>query len=305
VVSVIVPCYNQARFVADAIESVLAQTYTNVEIIVVNDGSTDHTADVVARYQTVGLIQQANRGLAAARNVGFDASRGKYIVFLDADDRLMSDALGSEIACLTTNPECAFVYGHVRLIDTEGALLPTPPQSCVDADQYVTLLAQNYIWTTGAVMYRREILDTVGGFDALVNASADLDLNVRITRTRPIRCLNKVVLEYRVHETNMSKDSTVMLRSSMAVLRAQWPHVRGKRRYERALKAGIRGVQEEYGNRLGREAQAHMERREWRRAAESAVMLLRYYPSGVVKYGLRRLPRIIVKAAGYRVPFKP
>jgi hypothetical protein len=102
----------------------------------------------------------------------------------------------------------------------------------------------------------------------------------------------------------MSKDSIAMLRSSMAVLRAQWPHVRGNRRYESALKAGMRGVQEDYGNRLGREAQAYMESREWRRAAESAVTLLRYYPSGVLKYGLRRLPRIFAKAAQYRVPFK-
>jgi len=304
VVSVIVPCYNQARFVTDAVESVAAQMYRDVEIIVVNDGSTDHTSDVVARYQAVRVIEQDNRGLAAARNAGLYASRGDYLVFLDADDRLMPDALGSEIGCLNANPECAFVYGHVRFIDTDGSLLPTRPQSCVDADHYVTLLSRNYIWTPGAVMYRRAILDSVGGFDPLVSPAADLDLNIRIARTRPIRCLNKVVLEYRTHGANMSKDSTAMFRSSMTVLHAQRQHVRGNKRYERALKAGIRCVQEEYGNRLGLEVEAYIENREWRRAALSAFPLLRYYPRGVLKYGVLRLPRIVAKAAGYRAPVK-
>ena len=84
-VSVIVPCYNQTRFVTDAVESIVAQTYRDVEIIVVNDGSTDHTSDAVARYQAVRVIEQDNRGLAAARNAGLHASRGDYLVFLDAD----------------------------------------------------------------------------------------------------------------------------------------------------------------------------------------------------------------------------
>ncbi|PYX11479.1 MAG: hypothetical protein DMG84_23855 [Acidobacteria bacterium] len=99
-VSVIIPCYNQAHFLHEAIESVLAQSYPNFEIIMVNDGSTDSTADVVRRYSPVRYVYQENAGLSSARNTGLKKSRGEYVVFLDADDRLLPEALQVGIDCL-------------------------------------------------------------------------------------------------------------------------------------------------------------------------------------------------------------
>src|SRR6266513_5232454 len=92
-VSVIIPCYNQAHFLHEAIESVLAQTYSNREIIVVDDGSTDNTATVARCHSPPRYIYQENAGPSAARNTGFEQSRGEYLVFLDADDRLLPEAL--------------------------------------------------------------------------------------------------------------------------------------------------------------------------------------------------------------------
>src|ERR1700736_5280277 len=87
-VSVVVPCYNQAHFLRDVIESVLAQTYPHVELVVVDDGSPDNTTDVVADYPILRCVRQENRGVAEARNTGFRASNGEFVLFIDADDRL-------------------------------------------------------------------------------------------------------------------------------------------------------------------------------------------------------------------------
>src|ERR687885_1823430 len=120
----VIPCYNQAHFLGEAIESVLAQSYTHFEIIVVDDGSTDNTSEVATRYPKVRCIRQDNQGLAAARNAGLRVSEGTYLVFLDADDRLLPDALEVGLECLEAYPECAFVSGKLRRIAADGSPLP-------------------------------------------------------------------------------------------------------------------------------------------------------------------------------------
>lgn len=300
-VSVIIPCHNQGRFLAEAIDSAQAQTCRDVEIVVIDDGSTDHTPAVLVGYPAVRSIRQDNRGLAAARNIGLHASGGAHVVFLDADDRLRPDALDAEVASLRANPDCGFVYGHVRLIDTHGtALPPLPPARCVDTDHYAALLRRNYVWTAGAAMYRRDVLDVVGGFDSRVSPSADFDLNLRVARRYGVRCLDRVVLDYRVHGANMSLDSTAMLTSSLVVLRSQRAHVKGNGRYEAALREGIRLLREDYGSRLGREVQRSIATRQWRHAALGAWVLVRSHPSGVVKYGLQKLLFALAAAARRR-----
>src|ERR687885_795015 len=112
VVSVVIPCYNQAHFLGEAIESVLAQSYPHFEIVVVDDGSTDNTSEVAARYPGVRCIRQNNQGVAAARNTGIRESNGSYLVFLDADDRLLPEALEVGLEQLKVHPECAFVSGQ-------------------------------------------------------------------------------------------------------------------------------------------------------------------------------------------------
>src|SRR5829696_6977365 len=127
-VSVVIPCYNQAHFLEEAIESVLAQSYKDFEIIVIDDGSTDDTGEVAGRYPRVRLFRQDNQGLAAARNAGLWRSKGEYLVFLDADDRLLPWALEVGLKHLRAHPECAFVSGYYRPIAVDGSPLPLPLQ---------------------------------------------------------------------------------------------------------------------------------------------------------------------------------
>ena len=113
-VSIVVTCFNQGRYLADAVESARHQTCDRTELIIVDDGSTDDTAAVAAQVGVAQLIRQANAGLPAARNAGLYRARGKYITFLDADDLLLPKAIELGLACHNATPGCAFVYGGHR-----------------------------------------------------------------------------------------------------------------------------------------------------------------------------------------------
>src|SRR4051812_33839695 len=121
-VSVIIPCYNQARFLGQAIESVSRQDYPQFEVIVVDDGSTDDTSEVAARYPGVRVIRQKQLGISAARNRGLRESTGSYLVFLDSDDRLLPHALRIGMNYLLDHSECAFVFGIHQKISADGSL---------------------------------------------------------------------------------------------------------------------------------------------------------------------------------------
>jgi glycosyltransferase involved in cell wall biosynthesis len=291
-VSVIIPCHNQAHFVTDAIESVLRQTYRHHEIIVVDDGSTDKTTETAERYPEVQCITQKNQGLSAARNSGFRRSKGSQLVFLDADDRLLPNALEAGVSCLNAHPECAFVYGHLRLIASDGSVLSSPKQVCVDKNHCLELLRGDYIWTPGVVMYRRDIFESVLGFDTLIDACADCDLNIRIARDWPVYCHGNVILEYRKHSANMTKNSALMLKTAMAACRSQLKYVKGEKQYEEASRAGKRYAQYYFGSRLFAKARTHIISREWNQAIQALLTLLRYHPRAFLEYASRKLYRI-------------
>ena len=121
--SIVIPCYNQAHFLPEAIESALSQTHRPIEVIVVDDGSPDNAAEVVARYPHVRYVRQENRGLGGARNTGFRVSKGEYILFLDADDRFMPDAAAAHLSCFAKHPEAGFVVGDIDNISLDGSYL--------------------------------------------------------------------------------------------------------------------------------------------------------------------------------------
>src|SRR5829696_17619 len=209
-VSVVIPCYNQAHFLGEAIESVLDQSYPNFEIIVVDDGSPDDTSEVAGRYPEVSLVRQENRGLSGARNAGLARSEGEYVVFLDADDRLLPEALETHLEHLEAHPECAFASGPCRRIAADGSPLPTPLQRHIEGDHYLVLLHRCYIWPPAVVMFRRAILETVGGFDTSLCPAEDHEMYLRIARRFPVCRHEKVVAEYRQHGTKASGNPAVM-----------------------------------------------------------------------------------------------
>ncbi len=278
-ISVVIPCYNQSAFLADAIDSVCSQSYCPVEVIVVDDGSTDATAQIAARYPHVTYLHQENRGLSAARNTGLAASRGEFLVFLDADDRLLPDALRVGHDALNAHPECGFVSGHHHHIDRFGAVERAYPQEpMAHTDPYLALLMNNFIGMHAAVMYRKDVFDAVGGFDAGLSACEDYDLYLRIAHRFPIVRHDRIVAEYRHHDTNMSRDSTHMSKTVVAVLDAQRTRLSGRGERLNAYRTGVRNWVNYYGQEILRELADALDARNWAAARRLLVTLLRYTP---------------------------
>lgn len=290
-VSVVIPCFNQGRFLTDSLGSVAGQTYPHREILVVDDGSTDDAAAVAGRFAGVRCVRQQRHGTAAARNRGLRESRGRYVLFLDADDRLLPDALATGVGTFVDHPDCGLVYGHVRLFGSGAAECGCPPQTAVVRAHYRELLTRNYIWTPGAVLYRRGVIDEVGGFDPRAGGSADFDLNIRIARRWPIHCHGQLVLDYREHADSQSGDPAYMLRSAVSVRRRHRRLARKSRDDRAALEVGIRAVQAGYGERLLDRFALHARAGEWRLALRCLPPLLLYHPTGLARRVIRRLRR--------------
>src|SRR5262249_12955993 len=204
IVSVIIPCYNHADYLAEAIESVLHQDYRPLEIIVVDDGSTDKCSGVTAGYSSVRYIYQQHAGLSVARNRGIQASSGQYLLFLDADDRLCPDAIKHSVSFVLDHPECGFVYGRFRFVDQDGRVLEEYDEPPQNEDDYVSLFRGNHIAMCATVLFPRRVLDRVGMFRPELRASEDYDLYFRIARVYPYFRHNTLMAECRRHRENMS-----------------------------------------------------------------------------------------------------
>jgi glycosyltransferase involved in cell wall biosynthesis len=287
-ISVIIPCYNQSQFLGAAIDSVLNQTYPCFEIIVIDDGSEDWTHSIVSHYSNVHYIRQENQGLSGARNTGLQASQGKYLVFLDADDRLLPNALEVGLNCLRAHPHCAFVAGHHRYISTDGSLLTEFPARPIGRDHYLELLKRNYIAMHATVMYQRTALEEAGAFDTSLAACEDYELYLRIARRLPIYCHTQMIAEYRQHDENMSSDFELMIKTALQVLRRQRQYLKPNENYTKAYKEGMSSWREYFGEKLLSQAGQLLRRREAWRALSKVRVLLWYAPD----YLARKLFRI-------------
>jgi glycosyltransferase involved in cell wall biosynthesis len=299
-VTVVIPCYNQASFLGEAIESVQRQTHVRREVIVVDDGSTDDTAAVAAQYAGVRLLRQANRGLSGARNSGMAAACGAYLVFLDADDRLLPRALEHGLKCLAEHPEAAFTYGKYFIV-YDNRTQPSHWWPRVEQDYYMHLLKVNYIGMHAAVMYRREVFEAVGGFDERLPACEDYDFYLRVARQFPICCHTEFVAEYRRHGSNMTQNCALMMKMVMDVLNSQREYTRGNPRYEEALQAGVRFWQGLYGEGLVEDVITSLRQRaDWRRTLRGLYVLLGYYPQGILNRVKRKFVMLFGKEATKR-----
>src|SRR4030042_1812239 len=164
-VSVIIPTYNRAHFILEAIQSVLAQTYADYEIIVVDDGSTDNTKDVLRTYgDKLKYFYQNNRGPAAARNLAISKSEGEYIAFLDSDDVWMPNRLEVQVPVLDDNPDLAFICSDARVVDSRGREINIWRKAKNNNKTFESLREENFI-STLTVLMRRACFNAVGGFD--------------------------------------------------------------------------------------------------------------------------------------------
>jgi glycosyltransferase involved in cell wall biosynthesis len=294
-VSVIIPCYNQAQFLGEAIESVLLQSYPHFEVIVIDDGSTDNTREIATRYSEVLTIRQNHAGTSIARNRGLQESRGSWLVFLDSDDRLLPHALELGVKHLLLNAGCAFVFGRHREIDVDGATVSTSPFVDIETDPYRQLLLYNCVYTPSTAMFRRDIFDTVAGFDPSCLGAEDYDLYLRLARNFPVISYDDIVAEYRRHDANMTSDNAHMLRVCLAVLRKQKLSVRGNKEWEEAYQAGMNNWRRLWGERLVSQVWSRLkEGREWQRSVRDMLVLMRYGPDVFPRQLGRKLRRSLL-----------
>ena len=218
-VSVIIPCYNQSHYLPVAIESVLKQTYTTLEIIVVDDGSSDTTKQVAGSYDKVIYVYQNNQGLSASRNTGIQASKGVYLLFLDADDWLYPDAIKINVGYLQQKENAAYVSGaYDRVYESKNVI--TEHKREVPVQHYTHLLQENYIAMIATVLFQRWVFDEFW-YDEKLKSCEDYDLYLKIARKYPVIHHTEKIAAYRIHTFNMSFNIPVILSSALNVLQRQ------------------------------------------------------------------------------------
>jgi glycosyltransferase involved in cell wall biosynthesis len=211
ILSVIITAFNEGDFLLEAVRSIQGQTFTDWEIILVDDGSTGRTQEVVASLVNepgVKVIRQVNQGVSAARNSGLKIARGKYVGFLDGDDRWHPDKAACHIAVLENDASVDLTYSWWRRIDEQGN--DTGRQGRPDKNQVhlEDLIKYNLLGSASNVVGRKEALFEAGLFDPELRAAEDMEFWFRVGRLREnnIKCIKKVLLDYRVRSGQLSKN---------------------------------------------------------------------------------------------------
>ena len=218
-VSVIIPCYNQGCFLAEAVESALAQNYKPVEIVVVDDGSVDETPEVCARYgDSIVYIRQENRGLPAARNTGIRAASGELIALLDSDDRWLPGKLALQVPAFL-DPKVGLVCTAYRAFDThsgEVLRVSVPPARQSTHD----LWKENSVGAPVTAVFRKSLFEVSGAFDeSFILGCEDWDFWLRLSPHCDIVGLPDVTAEYREHAGGMSRNNLRMCLGALGMLR--------------------------------------------------------------------------------------
>ena len=234
-VSIIVPVYNGQLFIAEAIESILSQTYHNLEIIVVNDGSTDSSEQVLKPYlHNIKYIYQNNTGIAGAYNTGLKYCSGNYICFLEQDDIWLPHKTAKQVNYLEKTPNAGMVYSQYyiknsRSTSNKYSISTMDLQGKCFEDLFRRILEGPTIITFSSVMIRKIVLDEVGSFDEKLHISVDYDLWLKIAFMYDIGFISEPALEYRIHDSNTSSNVLAAMQDDCYILES-WK--RNKRVYE-------------------------------------------------------------------------
>jgi len=213
-VSVIIPAYNAEHFIEETVKSVLDQTYTELELIIVNDGSTDGTQlkldQLAASNSKIQLITKTNSGVCDSRNLGYKSAKGAYITFLDADDLWEPDFLQLCVAKLTKDHIDA-VYSRVQLINEKSE----PREEYIEANTInsaddILAWKLGYVASMGCAIYKKSVVEKAGAFDNRLSTAADQDFHLRVAAITPIVAIDQVLFYYRIHDNNMHGNIGVM-----------------------------------------------------------------------------------------------
>ncbi|WP_009632477.1 glycosyltransferase [Synechocystis sp. PCC 7509] len=219
-ISVVIPVYNGATTVKETIESVLQQSYQNLEIIVVNDGSQDETLAIVNSIQDnkIKVFSYSNAGLSASRNRGFSHAGGEFIAFLDADDLWTKDKLEAQLNALQQNPQAAVAYSWTDHIDEQGQFLRPASYTSYQGDVYERLLVGNFLSCGSNTLIRAQALQKVGGFDESLNSAEDWDMWLRLAAYYEFVAIPRPQVLYRISPNSMSANISKMEAASLQVI---------------------------------------------------------------------------------------
>jgi glycosyltransferase involved in cell wall biosynthesis len=209
-VSVIMPVYNGEKYIVEAIESILNQSYKDYEIIIVNDGSTDDTFNKIRSYlqlSNIKYVRQENRGLPAALNTGIKAASGEYIAFLDCDDLWMPHKLDMQMVFMKEHPEVGLVHGNISYVDQHGdPFTPDSPyKTDISGNCFPELFMGNRIAVL-TVLIKKESITNVGFFNEDFKYADDYDMWLRVSRHYPLGHIDKCLAAYRKHPGGISSN---------------------------------------------------------------------------------------------------
>jgi glycosyltransferase involved in cell wall biosynthesis len=279
-VSAILPVYNGSAFIRDAINSVLAQTYAPIECIVVDDGSTDDTADLVRTFEPhVRLIQQPNQGVARARNHGAALAAGELLAFLDADDVWHPERVERQWRVLADLPSVGAVVCATQIVDRE-----LNPIRLVEQDPSLTV-EDMLLWRSGPVstssnlLIRHSCFDELAGFDERLTASEDWMMAFRLLASDRLAAIRDPLVKYRVHGDNWSLSVEAIEGGMLGALGQVFDDPEADPRY-RPLRRRA------YANLHRMLAGSYFTKRQWRQVARHAVLSLTQHPS-TLPYFLR------------------
>lgn len=210
VLSIIIPCYNQAKYDGEAIDSVLSQTFTNWELIIVDDGSTDDSYSIMTEYagrdERITCLRQANGGPSKARNHGAKYAKGKYLLFFDSDDKLAPTYLEQGVQYMEANEECAVFYPRVKYFGSRN------DEELVRYTSYKDLLCKSSILCTSII--RKQDFDRIGGFDETMRGFEDWELFIRLLHHNDVAHQSTDVLfYYRMHRAEGSVNAQAIQKS--------------------------------------------------------------------------------------------
>lgn len=284
-VSVIIPNYNYGKYIRKTVDSVLAQTYPKIEIIVVDDGSEDDSLEVLKGYNgKISVIEQRNQGVSRARNCGVANSQGEYVAFLDADDLWLPEKLEKQMARLKADPEIGLVHCQMKFIDTEGQPCGKNESGMEGwvAKEFL-LFEQGVVVGAGSTsLMPRKVFDEIGGFDHRQSTAADWDLGYRVAAKYKIGYVPEELVLYRLHGSNMHGNIKAMEHDMLLG-------------YEKAFADGAAADRNEcYGNLHKTLAGSYFHAGQYAGFARNAFKSLWYRPSNFgyfAKFPVRRLQR--------------
>lgn len=283
-ISVIIPCYNSGVYLPEALISIWQQDYPAIEVVVVDDGSTDNTRQIAQDNPAIIYIYQDNQGPSVARNLGVVHSTGQYIVFLDADDWLLPNALKINAQYLRQIPALAFVSGgYDNVFVTEDIVTQITQE--IAGNHYIHLLLDNYIGMIATVMWQRWVFDILA-FDPKLRGCEDYDLYLRVARNYPVAHHTYRLAAYRHHTTNKTNDVPFMLSTALLVLKRQRPHLRNGAERE-AYSQGQNNWKRYYATTLYYQMKTRARPTTW----NELVVMLMYLPPVF----LRSLPQTMIK----------